>query len=160
MAETLKEQIRADLNAARKERDKLRTAVLSTFLSEIRNREIEKGGDVADPDVQSLLTTAIKRRREAAAQMRAGNREELAQKEDEEARMLQAYLPPQLEEGDVREMVRKAVAAGAADLGGIMQVVMPRVKGRFEGKELNRIAKEELGLSSSAEQLLERFDNG
>lgn len=145
MSETLKDQIRSDLNAARKDRDKLRTAVLSTFLAEIRNREIELGAEAKDPDVQSLLTTAIKRRREAAEQMRAGSREELAQKEEEEARMLQAYLPPQLEEAEVRNIVKEAVAGGASDLGTVMKVVMPRVKGRFEGKELNRIVKEELG---------------
>jgi uncharacterized protein YqeY len=145
MADTaLKEQLRADLNAARKERDKLRTTVLTTFLSEIRNREIELGRDVGDEDVQSLLTTAIKRRREAAEQMRAGGREELAGKEEQEAAILQAYLPPQLSEDEVRAMVREAIQAGAADLGGVMKAVSPRIKGRFEGRELNRIAREEL----------------
>lgn len=145
MAETLKEQIRADLNAARKDRDKLRTSVLSTFLSEVRNREIELQTEASDSEIESLLTTAIKRRREAAEQMRAGNREELASKEDEEAVMLQAYLPPQLEEAEVRQLVREAIEGGAADLGSVMKVVMPKVKGRFEGKELNRIVREELG---------------
>lgn len=145
MADTpLKEQLRTDLNAARKERDKLRTTVLTTFISEIRNREIELGRDVGDEDVQGLLTTAIKRRREAAEQMRAGGREELAAKEEQEAAILQTYLPPQLSEDEVREMVREAIQAGAADLGGVMKAVSPRTKGRFEGRELNRIAREEL----------------
>lgn len=141
----LKDQIRSDLNAARKQRDKLRTTVLTTFISEIRNREIDLGREANDEEVRGLLTTAIKRRREAAEQMRAGAREELAAKEDEEARMLQGYLPPQLEEAEVRAMVREAVSGGAADLGAVMKAVMPRTKGRFEGKELNRIVREELG---------------
>jgi uncharacterized protein len=145
MAETLKDRIRNDLNTARKERDKLRTTVLSTFLSEVRNREIEIGGEAKDGDVQGLLTTAIKRRREAAEQMRGGNREELAAKEEQEAVMLQGYLPPQMDEGQVRTFVREAIAGGAADLGAVMKVVMPKVKGRFEGKELNRVVREELG---------------
>ena len=140
----LKEQLRNDLNSARRERDKLRTTVLTTFISEIRNREIEMGREAADEDVQPLLTTAIKRRREAAEQMRAGGREELAAKEDQEAVMLQAYLPPQLSEEEVRAAVREAIAGGAADLGAVMKAVMPRTKGRFEGKELNRIVREEL----------------
>jgi len=145
MSETgLKERIRADLNQARRDRDKLRTTVLTTFLAEIRNREIELGRDAGDADVQPLLTTAIKRRREAAEQMRAGGREELAQKEDQEATLLQPYLPPQLGEDEVRQWVREAVAGGASDLGGVMKAVMPRVKGRFEGRELNRIVREEL----------------
>lgn len=145
MTDTLKTRIRNDLNAARKERDRLRTTVFSTFLSEVRNREIEVGSEVTDADVQALLTTAIKRRREAADQMRAGAREELAAKEDEEAAILRSYLPPQLEEAQVRQLVREAVRAGAADLGAVMKSVMPRVKGQFEGKELNRIVREELG---------------
>jgi uncharacterized protein len=144
MAEPLKLRLRNDLNTARKERNKLRTAVLSTFLSEVRNREIEMGAEAADPDVEALLITAIKRRREAAEQMRAGRREELAEKEDQEAVILQAYLPPQLDEVEVRAMVREAVRNGATDLGSVMKVVMPRVRGRFEGKELNRIVREEL----------------
>jgi uncharacterized protein len=146
MAETsLKDRVRADLNAARRERDKLRTTVLTTLLSEIRNREIELGREVGDQEVQALATSAIKRRREAAEQMRAGGREELAAKEEQEAVILQEYLPPQLGEAEVRAMVREAIAAGAADLGGVMKAVSPRTKGRFEGRELNRIAREELG---------------
>jgi uncharacterized protein YqeY len=142
---SLKERLREDLNSARKLRDKLRTLVLGTLLSELKNREIDLGRDVDDSEVQSLVTSAIKRRREAAEQMRAGNREELALKEDEEAGILQEYLPPQLDDTEVRELVRNAVAAGAADLGSVMKVVMPQVKGRFDGKELNRIVREEIG---------------
>jgi uncharacterized protein len=145
MAEMLKDRIRGDLNEARRSRDRLRTAVLSTFLSEVRNREIEMREDARDGDVEALLTTAIKRRREAAEQMRAGNREELAAKEDQEAIILQEYLPPQLSESEVRGFIDEAVRGGASDLGAIMKAVMPKVKGRFEGKELNRLAKEALG---------------
>jgi len=145
VAGTLKEGLRADLNAARRERDKLRTVVLTTFLSDVKNREIELGREAGDEEVQTLLGTAIKRRREAAEQMRGGGREELAAKEDQEAEILRAYLPPQLGEEEVRGMVREAVEGGAADVGAVMKVVMPRVKGRFDGKELNRIVREQLG---------------
>jgi len=145
MPDTLKETIREDLNAARRERDKLRTTVLTTLLSEIRNREIELGHELADGEVHAVVTTAIKRRREAAEQMRAGAREELAQKEEQEAAQLQAYLPPQLTETDVRAMVREAIAAGAKDLGAVMKALTPKTKGKFDGRELNRIVREELG---------------
>lgn len=143
--QTLKESIRADLNTARRDRDKLRTTVLTTVLSDVRNREIELGGDIDDAEVQRLLTTAIKRRREAAEQMQAGGRPELADKEEREAEMLQAYLPPELDEAEVRKIVRDAVNGGADDIGAVMKAVMPRVSGRFDGKEVNRIAREELG---------------
>jgi uncharacterized protein YqeY len=142
---SLVDRIRGDLITARKQRDKLRTTVLTTFLAEIRNREIELGHEAGDEEVQSLLTTAIKRRREAADQMRGGGREELAAKEEQEAVLLQEYLPPQLGEEEVRQMVREVVAGGATNLGAVMKSVMPRVKGRFEGRELNRIVREELG---------------
>ncbi len=145
MAKLLKDRLRDDLNDARKAREKLRTTVLSTFLAEIRNREIELGGEAPDAEVESLLTTAIKRRREAAEQMRAGNREELAAKEDEEAALLQIYLPPQLDEAEVQALVDEAIRQGAKDLGSVMKAVMPAVKGRFEGKELNRIVRAALG---------------
>jgi len=144
MAEALQERIRNDLNAARRERDKLRTTVLTTFLADLKNRQIETGRELTDEEVQSVATTAIKRRREAAEQMRAGGRAELAEKEDQEAVMLQAYLPAQLGEDEVRSFVREAIAAGASDLGGVMKQVMPRAKGRFDGRELNRIVREEL----------------
>ncbi|HEU4558365.1 MAG TPA: GatB/YqeY domain-containing protein [Longimicrobium sp.] len=144
MADTLKDTIRNDLNTARRDRDKLRTTVLTTFISEIRNKEIDVGHELDDAEVQGVATTAIKRRREAAEQMRAGAREELAQKEEQEAAILQAYLPPQLGEDEVRAMVREAIAAGAKDIGGVMKAVSPRTKGQFDGRELNRIAREEL----------------
>lgn len=142
---SLKEQVRADLNGARRERDKLKTTLLTTFIAEIRNREIELGSELNDEQVQAVAITAIKKRREAAELMRANGRTELAEKEDQEASILQAYLPAQLSEDEVRAMVREAVDAGARNLGEVMKQVSPRTKGRFEGKELNRIAKEVLG---------------
>ena len=145
MPDTLKDTIREDLNAARRERDRLRTTVLTTLLSEIRNREIELGHALADGEVHAVVTSAIKRRREAAEQMRAGAREELAQKEEQEAAQLQAYLPPKLGEDEVRAMVREAMAGGAQDLGSVMKALTPKTKGKFDGRELNRIVREELG---------------
>jgi hypothetical protein len=140
----LKDTIRDDLNAARRDRDRLRTTLLTTLLAEIRNKEIEVGHELADGEVHAVATTAIKRRREAAEQMRGGGRAELAEKEEQEAVLLQAYLPPQLGEDQVRALVREAIAGGATDIGGVMKAVSPKTKGQFDGRELNRIAREEL----------------
>ncbi len=145
MSSELKSRLQADLNRARKDRDRTRTLVLSTTLSEIRNKEIDQKRDAEDKDVLEVLTRAVKQRREAAEQMRGGGREELATKEEAEAEMLTAYLPEQLSEEEVRAMVREAVAAGAGDMGAVMGRIMPRLKGRFEGREANRIVREELG---------------
>lgn len=145
MNETLAAQIRADLNDARRSRDKLRTMVLTTMLSEIRNREIDVGRTLEDPEVVDVVSKQIKRRHEAAEQMRSGGRNELAEKEEREAELLVCYMPPQLAEDEVRGMVKDAIAAGASDVGGVMKAIMPRIKGCFDGKEANRIVREELG---------------
>lgn len=145
MAGSLKDRLREDLNVARRGRDKARTLVLTTTLSEVRNQEIELGRDAEDEDVQQVVQRAVKRRREAAEQMRAGNREDLALREDQEAELLAKYLPAQLSEDEVRELVRAAIAGGADNVGAVMGRIMPRIKGVFDGREANRIVREELG---------------
>lgn len=144
MAETLKERIRSDLNDARRSKDKLRTTVLSTVLSEIRNKEIEEGRDATDEVVIGVVAKAIKQRHEAADQMRDAGRSELAEKEEREAELLDAYTPESMTEDEVRAMVREAIAAGADNMGAVMGRLMPRIKGRFDGREANRIVREEL----------------
>lgn len=141
----LGDRLRSDLNSARRERDRLRTMVLSTTLSELRNREIELGREATDADVVDIVGRALKRRREAAEQIRAAGRPEMADREEAEAVLLAAYLPAQLTEEEVRAFVRAAVAAGAGSVGAVMAAVMPKVKGRFDGRETNRIVREELG---------------
>ncbi len=146
MADTLKERIRHDLNESRKARDREHTELLTTTISEIRNKEIDVGHELSDEEVVGVLATAIKRRREAAEQMHAGHRDELAQKEEREAAVLQGYMPAGLSEAEVRALVREAIAGGANNLGLVMKAISPRIKGRFDGKEANRIVREELGV--------------
>lgn len=141
----LTERLRADLNSARRARDKLRTALLAMTLSEVRNRQIELGREPTEEDVTDVVARAIRKRREAAEQIRAVGRADLADKEEQEAALLMAYMPAQLSEAEVRQMVRDAVAGGASNIGAVMGAIMPRVKGRFDGKETNRIVREELG---------------
>lgn len=145
MAATLKERIRSDLNEARRAKDKLRTTVLTTILSEIRNKEIEHGRDATDEDVIGVVAKAVKQRHEASGQMRAAGRTELADKEDREAELLDAYTPESMSEAEVRGLVREAIAGGADNIGAVMGKLMPRIKGRFDGGEANRIVREELG---------------
>lgn len=141
----LKTRLREDLNTARRERDKHRITLLTMTLSELKNREIELGKEAADADVLDIITKAVKRRKEAAEQIRAAGREEMAAREEEEAKILGVYLPQQLSEEEVRAFAREAVAAGANNVGALMTALMPKLKGRFDGKEANRIAREELG---------------
>ncbi len=145
MASDLKERIQRDLNTARKQRDKARLLVLSTLLSEIRNKEIDGGKELDDEGVIQVVSKAIKQRGDAAEQMRGAGREELAEQEEAQAVILQNYLPTQLTEDEVRELVRGIVAAGAEEMGAVMGKLMPEIRGRFDGKEANRIVREELG---------------
>lgn len=145
MAGTLKERMRTELNEARRAKDRLRTSVLTMTLSEVRNREIELGRELDDAAVVDVVSKALKKRREAADQMRAAGREELAEKEDREAELLDAYTPEAMGEDEVRGIVRDAIAAGADNMGAVMGAIMPRIKGRFDGKDANRIVREELG---------------
>lgn len=144
MADALKDRLRSDLNDARRAKDRFRTTLLSTVLSDVRNHEIQEGREARDADVITVLGRAIKQRREAAEQMRDGGRSELAEKEESEAEILGAYMPQAMSEDEVRELVREAMAGGAEDIGGVMRHIMPRLKGRFDGRDANRVAREEL----------------
>jgi uncharacterized protein len=141
----LSERLRADLNTARREKDRLRLAVLTMTVSELHNREIELGREPTDAEVEEVIGRAVKRRREAADQIRQAGREEMAEKEEREAELLAPYLPAPLTEEQVRQIVRQAVTDGAANVGAVMSAVMPQLKGRFDGRETNRIVREELG---------------
>lgn len=145
MASDLKARIQADLNAARKSRDKFRTLVLSTVLSDLRNQEIDSRSEIDDDGVIGVISRGIKQRKDASEQMRAAARGELADQEDAQSAVLQEYLPAGLSEDEVRAIVRKVIDSGVDQMGPLMGQVMPQLRGRFDGKEANRIVREELG---------------
>lgn len=145
MPSPLKDRIQTDLNAARKGRDKARTLVLSTLLSEVKNKEIDARVEVDDEAVLQVVTKAIKQRRDASEQMRAADRHELADLEDAQAAVLRDYLPEGMSEDEVRAIVRELIDSGVDQMGALMGQVMPRIRGRFNGKEANRVVREELG---------------
>lgn len=142
----LKRRIREDMNSARRARQKDRARLLSTLLADVRNREIDVGHELGDEEVLDVLARAVKMRKEAADQM--ASRPELAEGERREIEILRGYMPRQLAEEEIRELVATAIEAGAADLGSLMGRVMPQVKGRAEGGDVNRIAREELARRS------------
>ena len=144
MSSSLRDQIQTDLNKARKGRDKLRTLVLSTLLAEIKNKEIESRIELDDESVVQVVSKGIKQRRDASEQMREAGRGELADQEDAQERVLADYLPEGLSEDEVRAIVREIIESGVDQLGPLMGRVIPVTRGRFEGKEANRIVREEL----------------
>lgn len=136
--------IRAALVTARKAQDRDRTLVLSTILSAIENRRIDAGRDLGDDDVAEVLRKGIKQRQEAAEQFRAGGRMELAEREAQQVRVIEEFLPASASTDEIRAAVRAAIAGGTRELGRVMGQVLPAFKGRADGKLINQIAREEL----------------
>lgn len=132
------------MNAARKAQDKPRTLLLGTILAAVKNRDIELGRPTTDDEIIEVLRRGIKTRRESVEQYQKGGRTELADQETAEIRMLQEFLPPEVDPEEIRAAVRKAIADGAKDVGKVMGQVMPLFKGKADGKVINQIVREEL----------------
>jgi len=137
-------RLQGDLNSARKSQDKAGTLLLSTVLSEIKNKKIELRREPADVDVIEVLRKSIKRRRESVELYTKGGRKDLADKETAEATALEKYLPAQVSDDELRAAVRAAIAGGATQIGAVMGKVLPQYKGRADGSTISAIAREEL----------------
>ena len=144
----LKETLDADLKAAMRDKDALKLSVVRMLKSAIKYREIEEMKPLEDAGVLAVIGTEIKRRRDSADQYRAGNRQELAEKEEAEIRILQAYQPAQLGEAELRakvdEVIAKTGAQGPKDMGAVMKALLPEVQGRAEGKVVSELVKARL----------------
>ena len=136
--------LRAALVAARKSQSKDRRLVLSTILANLKNRELELKRAPTDADVVEVLRKGIKLRREAAEQYARAERQDLADAESAQIRILEEFLPAEADPAEIRAAVREAIAGGARDIGKVMGAVLPRFKGRADGKAVNQIAREEL----------------
>src|SRR5829696_8069178 len=137
-------RLQGDLNASRKAQDKSATLLLSTVLSEVKNRRIELRRDPDDIEVVDVLRKAIKKRRESVEMYDKAARTDLADKERAEAAALEQYLPAAVPDEELRAAVRQAIAGGAKQIGAVMGKVLPQFKGRAEGGTINAIAREEL----------------
>jgi uncharacterized protein YqeY len=140
----LLDRLQADLTAARKASDRAGVLVLGTVLADVQNRRIELRRDPTDDDVVDVLRKGIKRRRESVEMYDKGGRDDLRDKERAEIAVLEQYLPPAVDEGEIRAAVEAAVAGGAGQIGAVMGRVLPQFKGRVEGSVINRIAREVL----------------
>lgn len=136
--------LRAALNAARKAQDKDRTLVLGTILANLKNREIELRRPASDDEAAEVLRKGIKIRREAVEQYSAAGREDLAAVEQAQIKVLEEFLPPAVDPAEIRSTVREAIGGGAKDIGKVMAQVLPKYKGRADGKLINQIVREEL----------------
>lgn len=143
---SLKSQLSEDMKAAMRAGEKIRLSTIRLLNAEIKNAEIDKGEELSDDEVIGLVQRQIKRRREASEQYRKGGREELALKEEAEAAILEEYLPAQLSDDELSAIIREAVsqmgATSKKEMGKVMGVVMPKVKGRADGTRVSRLTSE------------------
>jgi uncharacterized protein YqeY len=145
---SLKDRLDQDLKAAMREKAQLKLDTVRMLKSAVKYREIELMKPLDDAGVQAVIASEVKRRRDAAEQYRAGNRADLADKEEAEIAILQGYLPQQLTEEELRAKVDEAVAKvgaqGMKDMGAVMKALMPEVQGRAEGKAVSDMVKARL----------------
>ncbi|MFD5634665.1 GatB/YqeY domain-containing protein [Streptomyces sp. NPDC058122] len=148
---TLKSKLQEDLNAAIKGRDELRSSTIRLTLSAITNEEVagKTKRELSDEEVQKVIAREAKKRREAAEAFAQGGRPESAERERAEGEVLAVYLPKQLSDDELRQIVAQAVeeakAAGAEGpraMGAVMKIVNPKVAGQAEGGRVAAVVKQ------------------
>jgi len=144
----LRERLDEDLKSAMRAKDSLRMNTVRGLKSAIKYREIELMKPLDDAGILGVVATEIKRRRDSVEQYRAGNRADLADKEEAEIRILQDYLPQQLSaaelEARVDEVIGRVGAKGPKDMGAVMKALLPDVQGRADGKVVSELVKQRL----------------
>lgn len=147
----LKQQLKDQLKESMLARDALRTSVLRMLLSSVSYLEINKGGagyEATDEDVMNVIQKEVKQRRDSIEQFKAGGREEMAKKEEDELALLSVYLPKQMSEEEIEKLVIEAIssigASTAQDMGKVMGYLSPHTKGKADGSIVSRIVREKL----------------
>jgi len=135
-----------DLKVAIKTSDKLKVSVLRMAKAALKNRQLEKRGELSEDEILSVISMLSKQRRESIEQFSKGGRDDLADKERQELEILQSYMPSQLtpEKLDriIIDTIKESSAQGIKDIGKVMSLLMPRVKGAADGKVVNQRVKE------------------
>ena len=149
VADRLSTEIKTSLKAG----DRTRLATMRLLAAAVKNREVELGHDLSEEEFLEVVGREVKRRREAAEAYERGGRPELVEKERAEQSVLDAYLPEQLSEEEVRDAIEEAItatgASGPNEVGKVMGWIMGRHKGRVDGGQVNRLARERLAGGSS-----------
>lgn len=148
----LKDKIQEDLSNAMRAKDESRLSTIRMLKSAIQYFEIQKGGagySATDEDVVEVVGREIKKRRESIEMFDRGGRPELSEKENGELTILQTYLPEQLSEGEIKKLVDDAIAKTGAttmqDMGKVMGMIAPTIKGKADGSMVSSIVREKLG---------------
>ena len=133
---TLKERITDDMKAAMRSGEKERLGVIRMITSAIKQREVDERITLEDAQVLSVLEKMIKQRKESVEQFKAGNRQDLVDKEAAEIALLQGYMPSQLSGAEIDALINEAVAASGAssikDMGKVMAIIKAKAQGRAD----------------------------
>ncbi|MGB3129238.1 MAG: GatB/YqeY domain-containing protein [Dehalococcoidia bacterium] len=148
----LQEKLMTDLREAMKSGDKIRLEVLRMARASIKNAEIAQQKSLDDPDILGIIAKEGKQRRESIAEFKKGNRQDLVDKEEAELAILLEYLPEQISREEIvataRRVIEEVEARGPGDKGKVMQKLMPQLKGKAEGREINEVVTELLSGST------------
>jgi uncharacterized protein YqeY len=141
----LTRKIIEDLKDAMKAKEGIRISCLRMLKSELKKKQVEQGRELKDEEIQSVISSLIRKGQEAVKEFRQGNREDLALKEEEEIKILYAYMPEQLKPDEIEEIIREIISELSAEspkyLGKVMKRAMERMAGKAQGKEVNELAK-------------------
>jgi len=150
---SLLKRLDEDLKAAMKRSEAVRLSALRMAKAAIKNVQIDKGRELSDEEILAVLVSMAKQRRESIEQFSRGGREELAEKERQELAVLQAYMPAQLTPDEIDILILQAIqessARSEADMGRVMKLLMPKIKGVADGKWVNTRVKELLSSSGT-----------
>lgn len=146
---SLSEQIVSDLTAAMKAQDTQRTSTLRMVKAAMMNRKIEKGSDLTDDDVQKLLRSLVKQRRDSIEQYQKAGRQELVDKETAEVAVIETYLPQGASAAEIEAAVNAAItetgATSMKDMGKVMKATQAALAGKnADGKQVSEIVKSKL----------------
>lgn len=145
---TLTDQLRNDMKTAMKARDKDTLSVIRMIRASVKNKEIERGTELSDTEVTEIIARELKQRNDSLQEFEKAKRSDLVAQTKQEIEILKRYLPEQLTEDELRQMIKETIqtvgARSKADLGKVMAALMPKVKGRADGKQVNRLVQEEL----------------
>ena len=148
----ISEQIQNDMVAAMRSRDELRLSTLRMVKAAIKNKEVDKRAPLDDKEVQQILSTLIKQRRDSIEAFTKGGRQELADKEAAEIKLIEDYLPKAMGEEQIAEAVKATIAEMGSptmkDMGTVMKNVMAKLQAtgaRVEGKTVSELVKKHLG---------------
>ena len=145
----LKENLLSDIKGALKAKESLKLNTIRGLISEIKNREIDLRRELGGDEIISIISTQIKKRKEAAALFKKGGRNDLFEQESQEMVILQEYLPEQVSEDELRRRVQEVITelgiAEMKDLGRVMKVIIPEFKGRADNGQIKNLVAEYLG---------------